>query len=649
MVHLFPCAATLRRQQCIGMTTPRTLGILTTIILATGRISLAQAPETISFQGALETSGSAVSDTLDIAFTLYDSTGTDVWTETHLDVSVLNGVFSIELGSVQPFEDLPFDHGYELGVKVGVDPEIAPRTDLTSVPYALSLRHLRVYPETAAHGPNLIGGSHGNAAFTSTHGVTISGGGRSGSGITILNNCTGHPGGRINFADGSWATIGGGYENYACAIGTVGGGSENTAAQGATVGGGSGNDASNFSATIAGGAVNTASGEYSSIPGGQLNVAAGAYSFAAGLRAEALHSGTFVWADSMFGGGGNFQSTGIQQFLIRARGGVGIGTNTPTGALDIEDAIEFQTDNLGGGQQNARIFFNEQSEIYGTSLAHIGRNDGTAVFDGTNFNLTANHFYILRHENDKAGEVALAVNRANGRTGVGRDNPQEMLHVKAPASTGIMVGGDGTAGPHGIIFDDDTGDAGVQLFWRTTNNHFVLEKSSAGTGTNGSDIFLYDRDDDTFGFASVVYPLASNTYTLGRSGNEWSEVWATNGVIQNSDRRLKREVAGLKYGLPEVLRMRPVSYRWTSSPDQGSKLGLIAQEVESVVPEVVEHGNDPESFLGMNYVELVPVLIKAIQDQQSLILEQRSAIEEHQEAIASLEGRLEAIEQVLVP
>ena len=74
-----------------------------------------------------------------------------------------------------------------------------------------------------------------------------------------------------------------------------------------------------------GGFLNSISGQFATVPGGRQNIAAG-YAFAAGRRAKALHQGAFVWADSS---DFDFASTGLNQFLIRAGGGVGIGINNP--------------------------------------------------------------------------------------------------------------------------------------------------------------------------------------------------------------------------------------------------------------------------------------------------------------------------------
>jgi hypothetical protein len=69
---------------------------------------------------------------------------------------------------------------------------------------------------------------------------------------------------------------------------------------------------------------NTTNGQYSTIPGGQANTAGGDYSFAAGRQAQALHAGTFVWADST---NAPITSTAENQFIVRASGGVTMYTN----------------------------------------------------------------------------------------------------------------------------------------------------------------------------------------------------------------------------------------------------------------------------------------------------------------------------------
>jgi len=77
-------------------------------------------------------------------------------------------------------------------------------------------------------------------------------------------------------------------------------------------------------ATIAGGFAHEARGNASTIPGGEGNRANGAYSLAAGRYAQAMHQGAFVWADSA---GAPLQSAAVDQFLIRASGGMTLTTS----------------------------------------------------------------------------------------------------------------------------------------------------------------------------------------------------------------------------------------------------------------------------------------------------------------------------------
>lgn len=137
----------------------------------------------------------------------------------------------------------------------------------------------------------------------------------------------------------------------------------------------------------------------------------------------------------------------------------------------------------------------------------------------------------------------------------------------------------------------------------------ILSGGNVGIGTS--------TPADKLTVAGVVAPTADNTYTLGKSTLRWSAVWSANGTIQTSDMRLKKEITALNYGLKEIMQLRPVSYDWITNGN-GSKIGLIAQEVREIVPEVVV-GNEQEELLGMNYAELVPVLINAIKEQQKQI------------------------------
>ena len=149
-------------------------------------------------------------------------------------------------------------------------------------------------------------------------------------------------GGYMNVASGGFGTIGGGRINTAPGhYGTVSGGRDNTASgYSSTVAGGDSNYVAGNYCTVGGGSHNAAgespNDNYATVPGGAYNTAIGRYSFAAGRKAKAMHHGAFVWANST---DADFASTGDNQFLIRAGGGVGINTNSPHSDLQVEGSI----------------------------------------------------------------------------------------------------------------------------------------------------------------------------------------------------------------------------------------------------------------------------------------------------------------------
>jgi hypothetical protein len=110
-----------------------------------------------------------------------------------------------------------------------------------------------------------------------------------------------------------------------------------------------------------------------------------------------------------------------------------------------------------------------------------------------------------------------------------------------------------------------------------------------------------------------------------------------NGNFVASDARLKKDVQDLRYGLEQVLKLRPVTYKWKDGHDDRTKIGVIAQEIDKVLPEVVTT-NRTSGMLAVEYQEIIPVAIKAIQEQENVIRRQAATIQQ-------LDARLTALEK----
>ncbi|HUA64570.1 MAG TPA: hypothetical protein VME24_01905 [Alphaproteobacteria bacterium] len=226
-------------------------------------------------------------------------------------------------------------------------------------------------------GYSTIGGGQQNVIQNNSSYAAIAGGGANtiqtnssfsaiagGVNNTIQTNSSDSAiaGGYFNMNGESYSVIGGGYDNILAQDGTggggfsvigggynnaiyeydsfIGGGQQNLImpyADHSVISGGESNQvvgslSVNVYGAIGGGYFNTilTNSTCDIIPGGYGNVAGGFESFAAGTMAQATNTGTFVWSDDSTTN--SFGSTGTNQFLIRAAGGVGIGTNNPAAA-----------------------------------------------------------------------------------------------------------------------------------------------------------------------------------------------------------------------------------------------------------------------------------------------------------------------------
>ena len=299
-----------------------------------------------------------------------------------------------------------------------------------------------------------VGGGSANVALGDA--TTISGGSANQTkdeGATIA-------GGWTNIAVGRFSTIAGGQDHITTGWhATIGGGQENQASGShATIGGGWMNQATDLFATVAGGSNNQSTGFASMVPGGEGNLAGGNHSLAAGMNAKAVNHGTFVWADNS--SGADFTSTADYQFLIRAGGGVGIGTATTPEQLTVNGNTLVQGD-VKIGSDDA-LMFTGNSARYGQA----------ASFDPS---ATQTSGLILEHSNQQVSES----------TGIYMD--QDTLVMWSPGDSDILRVYDEDdltlPSPIPAMVLDNAGYLGLNV--STTSNHPVHVGTTTSDG-NGA-------------------------------------------------------------------------------------------------------------------------------------------------------------------
>ncbi|UCG42759.1 MAG: tail fiber domain-containing protein [candidate division WOR-3 bacterium] len=346
-------------------------------------------PRMLSYQGKLtDTLGVPVPDTAwSVRFRLYTQPtgGTHYWQETQT-VRTDEGLFSALLGSVTPISSVPDAGNLYLGMRVGADPEMAPRVRIVSSAYAFTSDDAR-HADTADYA--LSGGGGGsvtsvsqstginctpnpitttgtvalNRNYTDNRYVNANGDSMSGRlsigaqlrtydkaalGYSCYNNgfaafCAGYG----NSAGGDRSSITGGEDNTSGGVFShVGGGTENRASgRWAAIGGGYANEASDTAATVSGGQDNSAGAPYAVVCGGEGNRALGLWSFIGG----GYNNSADTNRATVCGGQGN-RAGGVHAAIGGGSSNTTNGTSATVGGGFGNDASACAT--VGGGGNN---------------------------------------------------------------------------------------------------------------------------------------------------------------------------------------------------------------------------------------------------------------------------------------------------------
>ena len=175
--------------------------------------------------------------------------------------------------------------------------------------------------------------------------------------------------------------------------------------------------------------------------------------------------------------------------------------------------------------------------------------------------------------------------------------------------------------------------------------------TAMGSGTTASDfgslsIGAYNSVNSSVTGNAGAFNLANAAFVIGNgtASNAKSDAFVVyfNGnatlagdLTINSDARLKDNILPLGSTLDKLHQIEGKTYTFLKDEEHTPKIGVLAQEVQAVFPELVTEGAD--GILSVNYQGLVPVLINAINEQELKMLEQDAKISEQDAKIAALE------------
>lgn len=305
-------------------------------------------------------------------------------------------------------------------------------------------------------------------------------------------------------------------------------------------------------------------------------------------------------------------------------GEVGIGLTNPTSQLHINTTGNNGLRIQGDGTGDARIW------ITNTAGGHFIFDDAsdanTFVIESANELAFHSGGTTERMRIDVNGEVAVnTAPNTNSRFLTFTDNDLYGIHADQ----------DGSSTAYGIIANTESNGA--------QSKYGIQGSINGSTGTGNS-----------YGVRGFASTAPGNFWAIYAAG----DFWYTGSLKSPSDRRLKKNIQDLEPVLDRVLQLETKTYEFDRETydyvnlANGPQIGFIAQNVDELFPTVVEENNhsfqiggpDAEGnitekkidILGIKHMEMIPILTKAIQEQQEIINDQASEIETLKEQVNML-------------
>jgi hypothetical protein len=256
--------------------------------------------------------------------------------------------------------------------------------------------------------------------------------------------------------------------------------------------------------------------------------------------------------------------------------------------------------------------FGERSTASGDGAIALGRindasGDNSSVIGGTLCSSDGNYSMSWGSNSDAIG--TLSTSWGSHSDADGYCSTAGGHNVKANASYEVAFGRYTTD----VSATSPTG-------WTSSDRIFTIGNGTANTSSGRSDAF-----------------------TIFKNGN----ATLAGTLSQSSDRNLKKNINKLSNSLDNIMQISGYSYNWKEAQnrEEGLQIGVIAQEVEALYPELVR--KDSKDNLTVIYTGLIPVLIEATKEQQITISSQQILIDDSRKEIEILKTELKAIKDLL--
>ena len=178
-----------------------------------------------------------------------------------------------------------------------------------------------------------------------------------------------------------------------------------------------------------------------------------------------------------------------------------------------------------------------------------------------------------------------------------------------------------------IIINVESGS----LFFKSNTNLYKLQGDNLNTPTteSGGDMWVRSGSNLYYNDGNVGIGTTTPIHKLDVNGS----IRSTTTLVV-SDKRLKKDILPIENALNKILALNGITYNWnkefdpSKNLDDHNHLGLIAQDVEKILPQVVNTESGGLQIKSVSYSDIIPVLIEAIKEQQNQINELKNQLKD---------------------
>ena len=303
---------------------------------------------------------------------------------------------------------------------------------------------------------------------------------------------------------------------------------------------------------------------------------------------------------------------------ISSGGNVGIGTTNPNYKLEIK-----HNNNTGVGIDITNpaaegYYAILENGVNGGGLEYFGDSWGSSIFQNavsmTSWKNNVGKIVFLTTTSNSIAARMLITNGGNvgiGTTDPGNDKLQINETSDADLNVGIVARGANSKRAQltfGVKNSGSTNVGGSIGSSGTRGGGLVLQGNTGSISEGAAHLFISAGGDISAGTFSQTTPSSNRQLYVTSAG-----VLTTS----SSDARLKTNIVVIPNALQKVMGLRGVTYNWKDGRDTTRVLGMIAQEMLKVAPELVFQNNN--GYYGIHYAETTGLLVEAIKEQQKVI------------------------------